>query len=414
MSIDQRIREGLRTVNDDMPMPDVEAALATVIAGGQQTHRRHVVAALAAAAAVVAVIAGLTALNNQGTDSQQPIDPPTETPTDAETDKDSIPVEPSEVISVSQVRGRGLEVEGEAVPGNWELLEARRDVWVAIKTDENEVTSQWWGKGATPHPVPPSVGDILPGGVVISQDAHWIAWTRPAADVNSTNPPMVMEVVDTATGEVRWSRNADADVRDVGPLAVTNDGVVVFAHCLEPVLDSDGLQRCADARVDVWAPEADVVGTLPAGVRVGDAPFPDVPPTLGPLVQRMGAHNGLLVQSAEMARPQYIRVSEGGDVEVVATLPAGGVKAVTADERFALLGGRCDDGEFGCGWSVLPLDGGQQSPIPSLTKLVSPQTDYLYGFVVERDDLLLVQEPVSGAIVARCGLAQARCVRIEK
>jgi len=76
MSIDQRIREGLRTVNDDMPMPDVEAALATVIAGGQQTHRRHVVAALAAAAAVIAVIAGLTALNNQGTDSQQPINTP--------------------------------------------------------------------------------------------------------------------------------------------------------------------------------------------------------------------------------------------------------------------------------------------------------------------------------------------------
>jgi len=146
---------------------------------------------------------------------------------------------------------------------------------------------------------------------------------------------------------------------------------------------------------------------------VGDSPFPDTVTALDPLLRRTGAHNGLLVQSAETARPQYVRVSDRGAVEVVATLPRGGVKAVTADERFALLAGECDDGVFGCGWSVLPLDGGERRPIPSLKKLVSPQSGYLNEFVVERDDLLLVREPRSGAIVARCSLAEARCAPIR-
>ena len=66
MSMDQRIRDGLRTANDEMPMPDVESALAAVIAASQQPHRRHVVAV---------VIAGLGALNDDHTDSQQPVDP---------------------------------------------------------------------------------------------------------------------------------------------------------------------------------------------------------------------------------------------------------------------------------------------------------------------------------------------------
>jgi hypothetical protein len=391
-----------------------------VAVSGRRRRRTAVSASGIAAAAVLVAIAGMTVLSDDRTDSQRPGDPTTQTPTEDESDIDTIPVEPPEDSLVRRIRG-GLEVAGETVPGKWELTEARRDVWVAIKTDENGFTSQWWGKGATAQPMPASRGDILTGGVVISEDAHWIVWTRPAADVTSTNPPMVMEVVDTATGEVRWSRNADADVRDPGALAVTNAGVVVFAHCLEPVIDAEGYRQCSDARVDAWAPEADVVRTLPVGVRVTDPPFSDNFWHVAPLMRRIGAHNGLLIQSSETARPQYVRLSDRATVEVIATLPiedpvdpTGHIKAVTADEHFALLAGRCDDGLFGCGWSVLALDGGERRPMPSLSKLVNPQSNYMYAFVVERDDLLLVREPGSGAIVARCSLSQARCVPIEK
>lgn len=416
MSIDERIREGLRTTNDALPIPDVDRALAAVTADARRTRRRTLVVGLAAAAAVVAVVVGGLAVTRGGNDAPQPVGPTTQTPTPTGTESDSdieaIPSGPSEELAV-QVRARGLRVAGDLVPGRWELTDTRRDVWVAIRTDENDATSQWWGKGTTAHPVPPSAGDILRGGVVISQDARWIAWTRPAADIHGKNPPRVMEVVDTTTGEVRWSRNAATDAPEMGALAVTNDGVVVFGHCLEPVLDSGGWPQCDDARVDVWAPEADVIGTVPAGVSVGDSPFPDTVTELTPLVQRTGAHNGLLVRSVETARPQYVRVNDRGDVAVVADLPRTTV-VVTADERFALLAGQCPDGLRGCGYSVLQLDGGDRRAIPSLEDLLVPQLGPWYEYVAEREDLLLVREPQGGDTVARCSLAQARCVSIGK
>jgi hypothetical protein len=336
---------------------------------------------------------------------------PTRTPSGTESNNETILTGPSEELAV-QVGTHGLRVAGDRVAGTWEVTDTRRDVWVAIKTDKNDATSQWWGKGATAHPMPPSAGRILRGGVVISQDAHWIVWTRPAADVLGRNPPRVMEVVDTTTGEVRWSRNADADAPEMGALAVTNDGVVVFGHCLEPVFDGGGWLQCDDARVDVWAPEVDVIGTVPAEVGAGGSPFPDTVTALEPQVQRTGAHDGLLVKSPEKDRPQYIRVSDRGDVEAVATLPWATV-AVTADERFALAA-ECRDGLLECAYSIVPLDGRAQSPIPSLGDLLDPQVGPDYGYVVERDDLLLVREPGTGDIVARCGLAQARCVPIRK
>ena len=55
MSIEQRIREGLHTTNDELPMPDLESGLAAVTAGGRSMPRRGTIAALAAAAAVVDV-----------------------------------------------------------------------------------------------------------------------------------------------------------------------------------------------------------------------------------------------------------------------------------------------------------------------------------------------------------------------
>ena len=409
------LHAALEEIAADVP---VYGDLDRAIDQAERERRRHngVVGGLTAAAAVVAVVVGVLATTPGRDDSQPPLDPvptPTSaTPTPTET-TETIPLGPSEVLTVRQA-GRGrLEVTGETVPGRWGVNDSRRDVWVAMRTADNGYESQWWGKGGTAHAMPPSMGLVLRGGVVISEDARWIVWTRPSADVYGKNPPRVMEVVDTATGKVRWSRKADADAVEMGALAVTNDGVVVFGHCLEPVFDSGGWPQCDDARVDVWAPEAGVIGRVPAEVSVRNSPFADTVAVLNPLVERTGAHNGLLVREARKARPQYVRVSDRGEVEVVATLPRRTL-AVTADERFGLITERCPDGLLGCGFAVLPLGGSAPNPVPSLAEIVNPQMGPYYRYVVERDDMVLVVEPDSGDAVARCALAQARCVPITR
>ena len=50
-----------------------------------------------------------------------------------------------------------------------------------------------------------------------------------------------------------------------------------------------------------------------------------------------------------------------------------------------------------------------------MKKLLAPPIAPYYGYVVEADDLLLVLEPYEphNRAVARCGLAQARCVPIR-
>jgi hypothetical protein len=168
--------------------------------------------------------------------------------------------------------------------------------------------------------------------------------------------------------------------------------------------------------VDVWAPRVGVIrGAVPAEVTVGHGPFEGLVTGLGPLVRRTGAHNGLLVQDAPSARPQYVRVTARGEVEAVATLPRNTV-AVTADERFALLATECPDGLLGCGFTVLSIDDGERHPFPSLEKLLAPPVAPYYGYVVEADDLLLVLEPHEphSHAVGRCSLAQARCVPIRE
>ena len=324
--------------------------------------------------------------------------------------------EPSEVLAARQVGRYRLEVAGEVVPGSWLLEDSRRDVWVGPYRDEVGYVSPalWWGKGTTTHEVPGQRG-----GFAISQDARWIVWTRAASgEYQDTQGPRVMEVVDTATGEVRWSRDADADAPDIAALAVTNDGVVVFGHCLEPVLDIGGTPQCDDARIDVWAPRSGATSTVPAEVSVEHGP-PGTVAALTPLVQVDGLpHNGMLVRDTPSGRPRYVRVSAGGDVEVVTTLPRNTV-AVTADERFALLSTGCPGEPYTvCSWSVLPLDGGEPRPISTPAKFVSFRTDIdllAYPYVVEHDDLLLMRDyarPLGAA--ARCSLAQARCVRIRE
>ena len=134
MSIDQRIRDGLRTTNDQLPAPDIDRALAAVTADAGRTQRRTRIA-LAAAAAVVAVVLGVLAVLRDVDGSPQPIDPPTptQTPTGKESDAETIPTGQSEEFAV-QVGPRALRVSGDRVPGRWQLTDARRDVWVAART----------------------------------------------------------------------------------------------------------------------------------------------------------------------------------------------------------------------------------------------------------------------------------------
>jgi hypothetical protein len=401
MTDDLDVVSRLMDYHDHIAPPTVPVAH-DVRRGRRRVARRRTLAAGGVALVVAGVVltASLVTRNDPG-------GPPVPAPSPSEKRSTAIdPVlstRPSEVLAAQQVGRYRLEVGGELLPGSWLLQDSRRDVWVAPYRDEVGYVSPalWWGKGTTTHEVPGPFG-----GVAISQDAHWIVWTRGASDTYQPAPtPRVMEVVDTATGKVRWSRNADADAADIGALAVTNDGVVLFAHCNRVVPDPGGWPACHDVRLDVWSPKSGVTRTVPTEQT-------DVLVT--------GAHNGFLVSDAARgrwpsARPQYLRVSESGDVEVVATLPRKTV-AVTADERFALL---CADRHHLCAGSVLSLDGGESRPIPSLAKF-APITDYewqINPYVVERADLLVVRtEGLYGRApaVARCSLAQARCVRIEE
>jgi hypothetical protein len=409
------LRDAFDEIVADVPVyGDLDRAIERA---DRERRRRHgLVVGLAAAAAVLVVVAGLLAITRGDDDAQRPVGPPTppdkDTPTTA-VDRVAIPTGPSEALAARQVGRYRLEVAGEVVPGRWQLEASRRDVWVAAYFDDVGYMSPalWWGKGTTTHEVPGQRG-----GFAISQDAHWIVWTRAASgEYQDTQGPRVMEVVDTATGEVRWSRDADADAPEIAALAVTNDGVVVLGHCLEPVLDIGGTPQCDAARIDVWAPRSDRTETVPAEVSAEHGP-PGTVTVLTPLVQVTGAHHGLLVRDAPSGRPRYVHVSARGKVEVVATLPRNTV-AVTADERFALLSRVCDD--VACDFSVLPLGGGEPRPMPSLARIVTFRTDYdwpVYPYVVERDDLLVLRDPGHWNFfpaVARCSLAEARCVRIR-
>lgn len=80
MSIDQRIREGLRTTNDQLPLPEVAVALAAVTAAGRPTARRHLVVAMAAAAAVLLAVVGVLAVTRDANDSPEPTGPSSPTP----------------------------------------------------------------------------------------------------------------------------------------------------------------------------------------------------------------------------------------------------------------------------------------------------------------------------------------------
>lgn len=325
----------------------------------------------------------------------------------------------SEVWNVFEFGAGGLSVAGEQVPGNWSEVRGRRSVWVAINNGVGGATSQWWGNGQAKHRMPPSFGDVLRGGVAISPDARWIVWTRPA-NAYDRNPPRVMEVVETATGKVRWSRGADQDAHEQGALAVTNDGVVVFLACTDIRLDETGFGQCFDAKAKAWAPAKDVTRDLPVGVNVSEPPFAGYLPGIGALLDPSGAHNGFVVRSNPdpNADLTYVRLTDDGVLEDVEDLPARTV-AVSADERFALVGPeKCT--KPGCVWTVVTLDDGEQRELraPEGTDFRIDGTNAVQASWVERDDLVLLPTVRGGpdsvaTAAARCSLEQARCVLIK-
>lgn len=83
MSIDQRLREGLRATNRALPTPEGDRAFAAVTAGARRMHRRNLVVGLAAAAAVIAAVAGLSVTS--GREDPRPVGPPSPTSTPTET-----------------------------------------------------------------------------------------------------------------------------------------------------------------------------------------------------------------------------------------------------------------------------------------------------------------------------------------
>ncbi|HWJ66486.1 MAG TPA: hypothetical protein VNT31_07405 [Nocardioides sp.] len=376
-----------------------------LVAVATKRRRRSAVAASAAAAAVVVAVGGLAVTRGDSGRIPEPAPSPTPTQTPIPTPVPTagpVPRGPSDVTSV-RVTGRCqcvLEVAGETVPGNWTLEMSRGDVWVASRNEDDLSATLWWGKGTAVRAMD---AICCTGGIVISPDARWITWTR---DVDGQR---VMEVVDTATGKARWNRDDDDYDPELDQLlgtpVLTNDGVVAFVRCTEPLPDSAGsTDRCDAARVEVWAPEVGVTETFSAEVTGHQ-----------PLLESTGVHNGLLVRPDTSGPVLYLHVSERGDVEVVAHLPQATVM-VSADEQYALAG-RCRSSNQ-CDFAVHALDGGGRRPLRVPASAAGWIHEGWGHFVAETDDLVIVQsnpDIVSlPPVLARCSLAQARCVRIEE
>lgn len=167
MSIDQRIREGLRTVNDDLPVLDVESALATVIDRGQPTHRRAIVAALAAAAAVAAGIAGLSLITDDNTDSQHPGDFTDQNPSDVPAWEPLEPLRPA----ASRVQQYETDEFGYAleVPDQRDVTVPEIDIVSVAEGFQFNGGSSWRFRLAARAPRDPA-GRVIAYGVVVDRD----------------------------------------------------------------------------------------------------------------------------------------------------------------------------------------------------------------------------------------------------
>lgn len=410
MSIEELVRAELHDIagSVDVPrMPSLDAAPDGV---------RHRWPVLVAAAVVGLILAGGAQLVLRDRDTApEPSRRLDQTPSvSVDPTRSNVSRRPSEGDLVVKDSDGGLSVDGNAVPGRWlEVVAHRGTVWVAVHEGRAGQTSLWWGRGATTHQL-----DQTTTGFAISPSTRWLAWAA-----SETPGTRVMQVVDTGSGEVRWSRRIDDSGEHGGPVAVTDDGVVVFNHCLTPATDPGGWPTCTEGRLDVWLPGAGTTDTLPLPASR--------PEQLDRMVVPSGADNGIIAKPRREARPTYLRITRDGAVEVVAALPWRAV-AVSADERFVLIEGECA-GPL-CPWEVEPFGGGERrevrppsgwSFVPSTAdrRLVSAPLFTQYGeplFVlshtVEEGGLVTVDvaSVVSPEVrSARCSLSEARCVLVE-
>lgn len=404
MSIEELVRAELRDVADGVEVPRMPS-----LDGEPDTMRRRW-PVLVAAAVVGLILAGGAQLIIRDRDGA-PDPGPRPTPTPSVTTTPSGGTVPRTPPSGGVVFGEagGLSVDGEAVPGSWGLIAQQGPVWAAYLTDRGEL---WWGRGASRQRI-----DGSATSVVISPDTRWITW-----GTTDEEGHVVMHLVDTVSGEERASRPIGDRGPSDGPVIVTDQGTVVFQHCVAASTDSGGWPTCTRARLDVWLPAEEVTEGLPLPE--------DTPDDLVKMVVASGAENGLIVKPARAARPTYLRVADDGAVDVVATLPRRAV-AVSSDERFVLIEGECA-GPL-CPWEVEPFGGGERreirppsgwSFVPSAAarQLVAAPLYTQYGdplyvlpHSVEEGTFVVVNvasDDFGPSRSARCSLADGRCVLV--
>lgn len=413
MSIEELLRAELRDVADGVDVPRMPSL------DGEPGGLAPRWPSLVAAAVIALILAGgahLVLRDRDGSPEPAPRPTPSVTPTPPA--EDVPPTRPSGGVVFTGAGG--LAVDGEQVEGNWQMVAQQGPVWVATLTDFGEL---WWGRGTTRYRLGDPTDATYPTSVVISPDARLLAWG--ATDSRGTE---TVHLVETSTGEERALLTVADRGAAHGPVAVTDNGIVVFEHCVTPATEDGGWSSCTEARLDFWVPDGGVTGTLPLPARRLPA---DGVPVLARMVIPSGADDGLLIQERRYARPEYVRIDDGGRVETVATLPPRAV-AVSADEESVLIQGECA-GPL-CPWEVEPFGGGERveiRPPADWSFVPASATPVMFaprGYIVYGDARFVLLHTVEdgGFVVlnvahadgpaarrARCSLTQAVCVLVE-
>jgi hypothetical protein len=259
-----------------------------------------------------------------------------------------------------------LYVDGEQVPGEWRLVRAGDDGWIALRADD----TWWWGRG----PKASEITDVPP---VISPNGAFVGVVRV-----QNGSPMLSGFATSWGGEGMGGIPVD---KDVTVRAVTDDGRVIAQG---PGTSLLWLPFVDYSTVDLTktAPEQVVFGSTPAGLLVsdglgGEAYLAEISDA-GEL-SRTGAvpaHDDLVVGRSWLA--WTTPGTTGGEVTSVTTL-----QAQTVDGGRQVTLNAPDGWGFGVrAWAAWEDD------------------EHLVSLVIAED---------GSERLARCGVQQARCVLIR-
>ena len=106
MSVDQRIRAGLLRIDTELPQPDVDLALDTVLARTRSSSRRRRWVALSAAAAAAAAVVAVVVVESRPQGDAPPV--PAVTPTDTS----SIPSDAARLITEGRLASYAIHDSG--------------------------------------------------------------------------------------------------------------------------------------------------------------------------------------------------------------------------------------------------------------------------------------------------------------